>query len=294
MIHNEKKYKGLVNPYKIPFDKEYASATVSWGKGNSSYQAYKVMFTRDPYLRLFSFFIDKILAPNPYFWKSVGVKVAQLAKHSGTGKTVCGNDITFPEFIKYVIRTLETRKDIDPHWVEMEKNCYPCEMNYDFIGKMERFQEDSKYILRKLELTNMVSFFETSGSDVASDDAIRDTLNQPFTFRSKYRSCITFKAAVARAWQKLQIRGLIGNETLKGIVIDEKTTKYSDLISLANASRNSSTSAYRKQVKNRSFSEFWSRVDIADLYKLKTLYATDFDLFGYDAMPSALFHRPEA
>ncbi|XP_045176273.2 carbohydrate sulfotransferase 9-like [Mercenaria mercenaria] len=290
MIDREKKYSKLVNPYELPFDKDYPATKFIW-KRNVTTTSYKVMFTRDPYNRLFSFFVDKMLAPNPYFWKSVGVKVAYLTRgiRREKLKTVCGHDITFLEFIKYVIHTLETRTNIDPHWIEMERNCYPCEMKYDFVGKMEDFQKDSSQILNKLGLTKMASFLWENGENAAAEDAIKDTLSQPFSFRSKYRSCMSFKDAVLRAWQKLQIRGLIGNDTLDVSLINEKITKLSDIILRAKESRQSSTTLQRKKIKNDMFKYFWSGVPINDLLKLQKLYAKDFELFDYEKSPSILF-----
>ncbi|XP_045175919.2 carbohydrate sulfotransferase 11-like [Mercenaria mercenaria] len=290
MIDREKKYSKLVNPYELPFDKEYPAAKFIW-KRNVTTTQYKVMFTRDPYNRLFSFFVDKMVAPNPYFWKTVGIKVAVLTRgiRREKLKTVCGHDITFPEFIKYVIHTLETRTNIDPHWIEMERNCYPCEMKYDFVGKMEDFQEDSTQILNKLGLTKMASFLEKNGKNAAVEDAMKDTLSQPFSFRAKYRTCMSFKDAVLRAWQKLQIRGLIGNDTLDVSLINEKITKLSDIILRAKESRQSSTSLQRKTIKNDMFKYFWGGVPFSDLLKLQKLYAKDFELFDYEKGPSILF-----
>jgi hypothetical protein len=227
MIEREKKYSKLANPYDLPFDREYPPIKLIW-KEYAAHEFYKVMFTRDPYNRLFSFFVDKLLAPNPYFWKSIGVKIAVLTRgfRKERFRSVCGHDILFSEFIKYVIYTLKTGQNIDPHWVEMNKNCHPCEIKYNFVGKMENFQEDSAQILTKLGLTKMVLFLNISGKDAAVDDAIKDTLNQPFSFHTKYKSCVSFKDALLRAWKKLQIRGLIGNDTLDVRQINEKTTRH--------------------------------------------------------------------
>lgn len=295
MIQREKKYSHLDNPYLIPFDKDYAGSKFLL-KRDFSVQVYKVMFTREPYNRLYSFFVDKLLAPNPYFWKSVGVEVAAFTRKVPRKvlKTFCGHDVTFTEFIKYVIHTLETRHNIDPHWIEMEKNCRPCEMKYNFIGQMENFNEDSLQIIHKLGLEKMASVLEKNGKDASVDDAIRDTLSQPFTFRVKYKRCTSFKDALLRAWKKLQIRGLIGNSTLDGLLIDDKMTKLNDVISRALASRDSSTSRERLLMKNKNYIELWKSVDETDLHKLKELYSRDFELFGYNSMPPELFRRRTA
>lgn len=280
MVQRETQYKHLTNPYEISFQKEYKSAKLTWN--NSTHlPAYKVMFTRDPYVRLFSFYVDKLLAPNPVFWKTIGTKIVKKFRGSNSGKP-CGHDVTFKEFIKYVIHTLETNKDIDPHWVQMTSNCHPCEMKYDFVGTMENFAEDSLYIIRKLGLQKMADFLEQNGSDVATDDAIVDTLSQIFTFRIKYRPCISFRDAVSRAWTKLQVRGLVANETIRDLVLDERKTRINALQNIAYRSRNSSDCSQRKQFKNQIFKEYWNSVDKTDIEKLRKLYKDDFRIFGYD------------
>ncbi|XP_060573914.1 uncharacterized protein LOC132731710 [Ruditapes philippinarum] len=297
MIERERKYSKLINPYDLPFDREYPSTKLIW-RENATNEVYKVLFTRDPFNRLFSFFVDKMLAPNPFFWKSVGVKVAVLTRgiKMENFRSVCGHDISFSEFIKYVIYTLETRRNIDPHWVEMNKNCHPCEIKYNFVGKMEEFQEDSIQILTKLGLTKMVLFLNTSGKDAAVDDAIKDTLNQPFSFHTKYKSCVSFKDALLRAWKKLQIRGLIGNDTLDVRHINETTTTLNDMIKRAHLSRHMSSSIMRKQIKDEMYRKFWSTVPRGDIQKLQKLYAVDFELFGYENYPDIppAFHSREA
>lgn len=288
MIRLDKKYSHFINPYQIPFDKEYPSVKL---KSNITAPSYKVMFTRDPYNRLFSFFVDKMLAPNPVFWKNVGINVAKLTRNVSKLPIRCGHDVTFKEFIKYAIHTLETRQNIDPHWIEMEKNCRPCEVKYDYIGKMENFKYESIPIVDKMGLTKMAEFLRENGSDESTNDAIKDTLQQPFSFRTRYRSCVTFKQAVLRAWNKLRIRGLIGNDTLPEYLLDEKKSKMSDLVMFAKQSGLHSKAEERKAYKTQIYKDFWHSVDISDLHKLKKIYETDFKLFRYDDEPAVIFQR---
>ncbi|KAL4225667.1 hypothetical protein ACF0H5_016356 [Mactra antiquata] len=292
MVHLDKKYSHLYNPYQIPFDKEYPSVKVKYATSNSL-TGFKYMFTRDPYNRLFSFYVDKMVAPNPYFWKSVGTNIIKLTRPTAKRPVHCGHDVTFSEFIKFVIQTLKTRSNIDPHWIEMERNCRPCQVQYDYIGKMENFKDDLIPIIDKLGLSKMSLFLHENGSYVSNDDAIKDTLQQPFSFRTKYRICVSFKEAVQRAWYKLQIRGLVGSDEVPEHLLDERRTKMADLVTFAMHSGVNSKYEDRKAYKNKVYKDFWHTVPLSDLEKLRQLYKTDFILFDYDDRPSVIFERQE-
>ena len=58
-----------------------------------------IMWVRDPYARLLSGYVDKLFAPNPYFWNVIGGHIISSHRPGGAeGK--CFHDVTFPEFIK--------------------------------------------------------------------------------------------------------------------------------------------------------------------------------------------------
>ncbi|XP_064614006.1 carbohydrate sulfotransferase 11-like [Liolophura sinensis] len=89
------------------------------------------------------------------FWK----RVFQVSSGTKTGRNYrknpdklslsCGHNVTFPEFIKHVIRTVQTKSGIDTHWMPMFMQCSPCEVEYDLIGKLETTSQDLNYIMEK-------------------------------------------------------------------------------------------------------------------------------------------------
>ena len=54
------------------------------------------------------------------------------------------NWITFAEFIKFY----SSERYRDPHWLQYEKMCHPCLVNYDFIGRLETLEEDTALLLK--------------------------------------------------------------------------------------------------------------------------------------------------
>lgn len=284
MIENDPKYSKFVNPYQIAFDKDYPAFKLT---PNGTVNAYKYMFVRDPYGRLLSFYVDKLMASNPYYWKAVGIHAVKVRPGTSTG-TKCGHDVTFQEFIKYAILTLSSGKDVDPHWVEMERNCRTCDIRYDYIGKMETFAQNSFEILDKLGLHNISDFLKKDGGVAQDEDAILDSVVQPYTFYSKYSQCLTFGEAIQRAWLKLQIRGMIGPEG-PPLHLGYTNSSWKQFFSIAIASRQACPKAVRKQLKTDLQRKYWAQVDLKDLMELKRLYAKDFLLFDYDDHPENVF-----
>lgn len=63
----------------------------------------------------------------------------------------CGHDVSFPEFVKFIIFSEKTLRMGDRHFMPMYEHCWPCQIKYDVIGKMETFKNDSIYILQILQ-----------------------------------------------------------------------------------------------------------------------------------------------
>jgi len=71
----------------------------------------------------------------------------------GTDKYRCEcvlGDVTFTEFVRYVINEWATGKVMNEHWRPQYLLCSPCNIEYDFVGRFEHVNEDVKYVLAKL------------------------------------------------------------------------------------------------------------------------------------------------
>ncbi|ESO81926.1 hypothetical protein LOTGIDRAFT_56205, partial [Lottia gigantea] len=115
-------------------------------------ESLKMMFVREPFTRLISGYIDKIFAPNPYFWSVIGKYIIRNFRVNATEKSKkCGHDVTFPEFIKYVIHSEATNNTArDAHFTPIYDQCKPCEIKYNVVGKMESFLNDTTFIMNNI------------------------------------------------------------------------------------------------------------------------------------------------
>uniref|UniRef100_A0A8C4W5S2 Carbohydrate sulfotransferase n=1 Tax=Gopherus evgoodei TaxID=1825980 RepID=A0A8C4W5S2_9SAUR len=108
----------------------------------------KTIFVRDPMERLVSAFRDKFEHPNSYYHPVFGkaiIKKYRLNAHEEALKT--GSGVKFKEFVRYLLDS-QRPVGMDIHWEQISKLCYPCLINYDFIGKFETLEEDANYFLQ--------------------------------------------------------------------------------------------------------------------------------------------------
>nr|XP_006127254.1 carbohydrate sulfotransferase 9 isoform X1 [Pelodiscus sinensis]XP_006127255.1 carbohydrate sulfotransferase 9 isoform X1 [Pelodiscus sinensis]XP_014431033.1 carbohydrate sulfotransferase 9 isoform X1 [Pelodiscus sinensis]XP_014431035.1 carbohydrate sulfotransferase 9 isoform X1 [Pelodiscus sinensis]XP_025042485.1 carbohydrate sulfotransferase 9 isoform X1 [Pelodiscus sinensis]XP_025042486.1 carbohydrate sulfotransferase 9 isoform X1 [Pelodiscus sinensis]XP_025042487.1 carbohydrate sulfotr len=118
----------------------------------------KTIFVRDPMERLVSAFRDKFEHPNSYYHPVFGkaiIKKYRLNAQEEALKT--GSGVKFKEFIQYL---LDSHRPVgmDIHWDQISKLCYPCFINYDFIGKFETLEEDANYFLQLIGAPAQLKF----------------------------------------------------------------------------------------------------------------------------------------
>ncbi|XP_010005133.1 PREDICTED: carbohydrate sulfotransferase 9 [Chaetura pelagica] len=108
----------------------------------------KTIFVRDPMERLVSAFRDKFEHPNSYYHPVFGKAIIKKYRHNANEEALkTGSGVKFREFIQYL---LDSHRPVgmDIHWEQVSKLCYPCLINYDFIGKFETLEEDANYFLQ--------------------------------------------------------------------------------------------------------------------------------------------------
>ncbi|CAJ0965812.1 unnamed protein product [Ranitomeya imitator] len=129
----------------------------------------KVLFTRDPFQRLVSAYRDKLLHGMGYQGIQVPLKIKAMYRKNKNST----ENVSFNEFVQYLL-TL-TPKQMDVHWRPMHYLCDPCNINYDFLGKLETVKKDSDYILKALGAPSALKFpeikqFNESKTDTKTAD----------------------------------------------------------------------------------------------------------------------------
>ena len=116
---------------------------------------FKFMIVRHPLERLLSAYRDKFTSVNEHnahFHFKYGRKIIRKFRYRPSRKSLkYGHDVTFPEFIKYIISLDNKIEEYNPHWGSYTQLCYPAHIHYDFIGKFETLNKDTKYILHMID-----------------------------------------------------------------------------------------------------------------------------------------------
>ncbi|XP_052765530.1 carbohydrate sulfotransferase 12-like [Mya arenaria] len=204
-----------------------------------------VMFVRDPFTRLFSAWLDKFYSPNPYYWKYGGTNIVTRQRFYAKNTTEenskegrkgavhlfeaslsddkkteaantktqklpvkCGYDVSFEEFISYVVGFRQNSTCLDEHFSPNYKHCLPCTFEYKYIGNYETFKEETLFLLNELNLTEKVKFQDFEKD--ANLDAITDLAEWVFQQEQEIEQCgVTFRCALFRTFKRLQSRGVI-------------------------------------------------------------------------------------
>ncbi|KAL4221125.1 hypothetical protein ACF0H5_019384 [Mactra antiquata] len=237
------------------------------------------MFTRDPWARLWSAYIDKFLLPD--FWEIGEYMVKAIKQNPSKRELSCVKDLSFQEFLSAVVKIWPRR--LNEHMEPITSLCSPCLVQYAAIGQMENFEDDSDYILSKFGI-----FFHQNSS------TRRDVAVQEITTLTRYNfekestmsaDCFNKKLVAQRLWKAFQFNGYIDRLT----PFPQKEFKVSDFwqhpkktfLNIILRTLEEQTTDIRTQKRDMMF-EAYNEVSKDVINRLKTVYKHDFDLFGYD------------
>lgn len=118
-------------------------------------ESFKIIFVRDPFERLVSTYQNKFVAKySKYFHEAFGRKIVQRYRRNATAQALkTGSDVRFNEFVKFVLDAEhESDSLLNEHWERYYKQCQPCLLNYDYIGKFETLVDDTREVLTRAKV----------------------------------------------------------------------------------------------------------------------------------------------
>ena len=118
----------------------------------------KFVIVREPMERLLSAFKNKFEAETidaDNFRKAYGPHMMQLTRDKSE-IPASGEGIQFWEFMKYIATV--NSSFLQEHWALYNNLCFPCIMDYDFIGKYNTIEVDSNYILQEIGAPSHIRF----------------------------------------------------------------------------------------------------------------------------------------
>lgn len=128
-IHR-RKYSPLISP----------SQTCGFDRILKNPNYFVFCFVRSPYTRLLSVYLDKIVNGFP---EKRNILIAM-----GENPSNLSRNISFEEFVEVVCE--QSISQMNPHWRVQYYQTFQDSISYDFIGRMESFQNDCNYVFSKI------------------------------------------------------------------------------------------------------------------------------------------------
>ena len=110
------------------------------------------------YFRLVSAFRNKLNPGRPWYRERFGGEIKKKYRKPIEYESL--GEVTFPEFVRYIIDLHNEGGYFDEHWTPQYKIVNPCFLSYDYIGKFETFHSDLEYVLKSAyKDSNAFAFF---------------------------------------------------------------------------------------------------------------------------------------
>ncbi|XP_045199169.2 carbohydrate sulfotransferase 11-like [Mercenaria mercenaria] len=252
------------------------------------------MFVRDPYARLFSGYENKLYNANLYFWKQIGSHVVHIVRKThDIVYTKYGFDVTFQEFIKYILYLSESGRNINGHFSPMSNRCDPCSTHFNYIGKLETIADDAKYLIskwqKKFKDVNIV--FEDFEKETVLDSARGHLRFLYETKRILNEIKFPFLKLMLRTWRDLQIRGLLSKNIEFPFKSTDKITREDYMNAIRGALEIPVNRTEVKLQREEALVQAYRQVPLEDMERLRKYVLQDCLLFGYDSRPAKLFDR---
>lgn len=255
---------------------------------------YSFTFVREPYSRLFAAFMNKLYCPNE-LWQKLGTDiVAVVRKNASALSKKFGHDVTFKELAQYIIFSVKQGRKLNIHLAPINSRCNPCEINFNFIGKLESMSRDLKLLVGDWNKQDIETDIDrTIGLEELELIDRRDIgpVHHMFYIFSEYPDFPRYQAFL-RLWSSYQLRGLILKEIKMPFskVIADSVDKVMYEIAVENAIETSmKNTAALKMQRTAAFVRAYRALPAKYLYGLKEVYKWDFALFNYEDDPSKLF-----
>ena len=145
-------------------------AEYSQAKIKTILQSYfKFIFVREPFERLLSAYKDKFIKGDEYILNKYGREIVGLRQDAKWDARTRIANITFGEFVNYLIYLQKKQGRFNEHWRTYEALCRPCIVNYHFIGHYETMAEDARYLLKRAGVEHLVNFPSFHTTDTAHE-----------------------------------------------------------------------------------------------------------------------------
>ena len=90
-------------------------------------------------------------------------------------------NVSFVMFLKNVLKEIDGKQRIDSHHMPFFQRCRPCDVEYDYVGTMETFDKDLKYILGQFGID--IDIVPRQNNEESSSDGEEAIKNVPMDIK---------------------------------------------------------------------------------------------------------------
>ncbi|XP_071941163.1 carbohydrate sulfotransferase 14-like [Antedon mediterranea] len=121
---------------------------------------YNILFVRNPLTRVVSGYRDKFEGKTVPEYTDVGQVIIQRYRNIYSANELKkASEITFNEFVMFLLdMDVNKTETIDRHWIPIVYRGRPCELDYDFIGRLETVDRDIPYLYSHLGFDKVVTY----------------------------------------------------------------------------------------------------------------------------------------
>ncbi|ESO83295.1 hypothetical protein LOTGIDRAFT_169519 [Lottia gigantea] len=253
----------------------------------------RFMFVREPYIRLWSVFIDKFVLADNYFWSYHGPQIAKVNDLKVLPARRPCYHFSFNHFINYVISSSKSYNTMDDHMKPISRLCNPCLLKPDFVGKVETMKNDNEEVLRVLDVN-----WEGDKDSVISD-RIYDEMKTVIDFNyyivhtlKLLTACLNTVSVGERILSAFVLNGYIPESADKQLRENMPSTKEKLLNMMWKAYQSSNrTHKSVNEQRNRLRRKAFQLIPLDSLHELQRIYYDDFNLFDYRLDPPEIFYN---
>ncbi|KAK7474592.1 hypothetical protein BaRGS_00034176, partial [Batillaria attramentaria] len=282
----------------------------------------RVLFSRDPWSRLWSGFVDKFVLPDSWLDHGLAILRMRLRMHSKDPKKrslleslilksgghdsfinmtrkknfQCADDVTFAEFLYYALVV-----NPNAHWSPVHEVCSPCVLKPQVLGKMETFSQDASYVLGTSGLGHFLQNYSHAGHVTNELQTILDYHMHLWPRRQdKLHNCLDILGMGRRLWLAFQYNGYIPlttsfpEQVLKTELINVTIVEARDRVLghvNAAASKERLSESEWVDLRRRIMVSAYRAVPRELLELVQKRFKWDFELFDYDPEPVDIFHH---
>jgi len=132
-----------INVIGTPFVKPFQLGEDLFNDIIQSAEYFRFSFVRNPYTRLLSAYLDKVVKQEP--------AAEEIFREAGAlGIAESAENLSFLSFLRCIESRMSRTRFIDKHWRPQHFQLNPEAIRYDFIGKVETFEKDMLHLSTKL------------------------------------------------------------------------------------------------------------------------------------------------